>query len=67
MGDFLGTTVCRPHNCGDEQAGFAMNLKTGAMYVRMQNGTKERWFASEGKATDLPKEVRDAIGNPYMQ
>ncbi len=61
MGDFLGTTMCRPHNCGDERAGFAVNLKTGAIFVRMQRGTKERWFISEGKASDLPQEVLDLI------
>lgn len=59
MGDFLGATVCRPHNCGDERAGFAINLKTGAMYVTMHKGTRDRWSA--GKASDLPKEVLDYI------
>src|SRR6478672_10084552 len=61
MGDFLATTMCRPHNCGDERAGLAINLSTGDMYVRMQRGTKERWVVSEGTAKDLPKEVRDFI------
>jgi len=59
MGDFLGTSVCRPHNCGDERAGFAVNLKTGAMYVRMQKGTRDKWSA--GKASELPQEVKDYI------
>jgi len=59
-GDFLATTMCRPHNCGDERAGLAINLRTGDMYVRMHNGTKERWIVSPGKAaSDLPAEVQD--------
>ena len=61
MGDFLGTSVCRPHNCGDERAGFAINLKTGDMYVRMAKGTAQRWIVSKGKASDLPAEVQDQI------
>jgi hypothetical protein len=64
MGEFLATSMCRPHNCGDERAGFAINLSTGVIYVRMQKGTKERWFVSEGKASELPTEVQDYIGNP---
>jgi len=60
MGDFLATTMCRPHNCGDERAGLAINLNTGDMYVRMAKGTKERWIPA-GKASALPKEVQDLI------
>jgi hypothetical protein len=60
MGDFLATTMCRPHNCGDERAGLAINLSTGDMYVRMKNGTKERWIPA-GKASALPKAVLDLI------
>jgi len=60
MGDFLATTMCRPHNCGDERAGLAINLNTGDMYVRMAKGTKERWIPA-GKASVLPKEVQDLI------
>ena len=60
MGDFLATTMCRPHNCGDERAGLAINLNTGDMYVRMANGTKERWIPA-GKASALPQEVLDLI------
>src|SRR6476659_9219389 len=51
FGDFLGTSMCRPHNCGDERAGLAINLKTGAMYVKIQRGKNERWKASEGKGS----------------
>jgi len=60
MGDFLATTMCRPHNCGDERAGLAINLSTGDMYVRIKNGTKERWIPA-GKTPALPKEVLDLI------
>lgn len=61
FGDFLATTMCRPHNCGDERAGLAINLSTGDMYVRMAKGNNERWIVSKGKASDLPKEVLDYI------
>jgi len=67
MGEYLATSMCRPHNCGDERAGLAINLRTGDMYVRMQNGSKERWIVSAGKASDLPKEVQDFIGDPFKQ
>ena len=67
FGDFLATSMCRPHNCGDERAGLAINLSTGDIYVRMQKGTKERWLASAGKASDLPKEVQQYIGDPANQ
>ena len=60
MGDFLATTMCRPHNCGDERAGLAINLSTGEMYVRMLKGTRERWIPA-GKGGTLPKEVQDLI------
>ena len=59
-GDFLVTTMCRPHNCGDERAGLAINLHSGDMYVRISQGTKERW-APVGKESALPKEVLDII------
>ena len=63
FGDFLATSMCRPHNCGDERAGLAINLSTGDMYVRI-NGKKERWIVSQGKkGSDLPKEVQDYIGD----
>jgi len=60
MGDFLATTMCRPHNCGDDRAGLAINLSTGDMYVRIKNATKERWIPA-GKASALPKAVMDLI------
>ena len=60
MGDFLATTMCRPHNCGDERAGLAINLSTGDMYVKIKRGAKEKWVPA-GKASALPKEVQDLI------
>jgi hypothetical protein len=63
IGDYLAVKVCKPHDCADEQAGFAINLNTGVIYVRMQAEEDVRWFASKGKATDLPKEVQDDIGD----
>jgi len=60
IGDFLATTMCRPHNCGDERAGLAINLSTGDMYVRMAKGNQERWIPA-GKGSVLPKEVLDLI------
>ena len=63
IGDYLALKVCRPHNCADEQAGFAINLQTGVIYVRMQAEEDVRWFASKGKATDLPKDVQEYMGD----
>src|SRR5712691_13228399 len=59
IGDYLAVKVCRPHNCADEQAGFAINLQTGVIYVRLQAEEDVRWFAPKGKATDLPKDVQE--------
>src|SRR3954468_8693410 len=63
MGDFLATSMCRPHNCGDERAGLAINLSTGDMYVKTKRGAKEKWVPA-GKASVLPKAVLDLI-NEY--
>lgn len=63
MGDYLGAKVCKPHDCGDKQAGFVINLNTGDVFVRMQAGENVRWFASKGKETDLPQEVREFLGD----
>ncbi|MDX6383369.1 MAG: hypothetical protein QOK48_942 [Blastocatellia bacterium] len=63
VGNYLVAKVCMPHNCGEEQAGFAINLRTGVIYARMQDAEKERWFASKGSDKDLPKDVRDQMGD----
>lgn len=61
MGDFLAVVRCHPHNCNDGGAGFAVNLRTGDMYVRMTKGQLNTWTVSRGKASDLPKEVWDFL------
>jgi len=63
IGDYLAVKVCRPHNCDEEQAGFAINLRTGLIYVRMKNGTEVRWFGSKGDYTDLSQEVQDYLSD----
>jgi hypothetical protein len=63
IGDYLVAKVCMPHNCGEEQAGFAINLRTGVIYARMQDAEKERWFASKGSDKDLPQAVREYMGD----
>ncbi len=67
IGDYLAVKVCRPHNCADEQAGFAINLRTGIIYVRLQAEEDVRWFAPKGKATDLPKDVQEYMGDFAVQ
>src|SRR3989442_4358213 len=63
IGDYLAVKVCRPHDCADEQAGFAINLQTGVIFVRMQAEEDVRWFASKGKTTDLSSDVKDYMGD----
>lgn len=63
IGDYLSVKVCKPHDCADEQAGFAINLETGVIYVRMQAEEDVRWFASKGNDKDLPQEVKDDMGD----
>ena len=63
LGDYLAVKVCRQHQCGDDQAGFAINLRTGNVYVRMQEGSTVRWFASRGDYTDLPRSVQDFLND----
>lgn len=61
IGDYLATRVCRPHDCDTEQAGFAINLTTGFVYVRMKAGDEVRWFGSKGDYTSLPQDVQDYL------
>ena len=63
IGDYLAVKVCRPHNCSDEQGGFAINLTSGLIYVRMKNGPEVRWFGSNGNYTDLAPEVQDYLSD----
>jgi hypothetical protein len=57
IGDYLTVKMCRPHSC-DEQGAFAIDLSTGAIYVRMQANEKARWFHSKGSAASPPAEVK---------
>ena len=59
--DYLALKVCRAHSCDEEGGGLAINLRTGVIYVRMQDGEKVRWFASKGDATTLSREVKDYL------
>jgi hypothetical protein len=61
IGDFLVVKVCRAHNCSEEQAGFAINLISGTIYVRMYANDETRWFGSKGQYTDAPQEVREYL------
>jgi hypothetical protein len=63
LGDYLAVKVCMPHACDTDQAGFAINLRTGNVYVRMQEGTTVRWFASKGDYTDLPGSVQNYLND----
>jgi hypothetical protein len=63
LGDYLAVKVCMPHDCDTSQAGFAINLHTGTVYVRMKEGDDVRWFASKGNSTDLPREVQDYLND----
>lgn len=61
IGDYIVLKVCRAHMCSEEQAGFAINLNDGAVYVRMFASDDIRWFSSRGSHTDLPTTVRAYI------
>jgi hypothetical protein len=63
LGDFLAVKVCRQHNCGSEQAGFAINLRTGFVYVRMQEGETVRWFSTRDTYTELPQNVQEYLND----
>ena len=63
IGDFLAVKVCRAHNCDEEQAAFAIDLRSGFIYVRMKNGQEVRWFGSKGDETNLPRNVLDYLND----
>jgi|SRR5215213_9718482 len=63
LGDYLAVKVCMPHDCGESQAGFAINLRTGSVYVKMKEGDDVRRFASKGNYTDLPQDVQDYLND----
>jgi hypothetical protein len=63
IGNFLAVKVCRPHACDTDQAGFAINLRTGFVYVRMQENQTTRWFSTRDTYTELPQSVQDYLND----
>ncbi len=63
IGDFLAVRVCRPHDCDTDQAGFAINLRTGFVYVRMQEGQTTRWFSTRDTYKELPQSVQEFLND----
>jgi hypothetical protein len=63
IGNFLAVKVCRPHACDQDQAGFAINLRTGFIYVRMQEGQTTRWFSSRDNYKELPQSVQEFLND----
>lgn len=63
IGNFLAVKVCRPHACDTDQAGFAINLRTGFVYVRMQEGQTTRWFSSRDTYKELPQSVQEYLND----
>lgn len=61
IGDFLAVKVCRPHACDTDQAAFAINLRTGFVYVRMQEGQTVRWFSTRDTYKELPQNVQEFL------
>jgi hypothetical protein len=63
IGNFLAVKVCRQHDCGTDQAGFAINLRTGFIYVRMQEGETTRWFSTRDTYRELPPNVQEFLND----
>jgi hypothetical protein len=63
IGDFLAVKVCRQHACNTDQAAFAINLRTGFVYVRMQEGETTRWFSSRDTYKELPQDVQEYLND----
>lgn len=63
IGDYLAVKVCRPHACDTDNAAFAINLRTGFIYVKMYADQQSRWFGSKGDYTDLPRSVLDFLND----
>lgn len=61
IGDFLAVKVCRQHACDTDQAGFAINLTNGFVYVRMQEGQTTRWFSTRDTYKELPQNVQEYL------
>lgn len=63
ISDFLAVKVCRAHACDSDNAGFAINLRDGSIYVRMFDNNQSRWFGSGGDYTTLPRSVLDFLND----
>lgn len=63
IGDFIAVKVCRAHACDTDNAGFAINLRDGSIYVRMYDNNQLRWFGSGGDYTNLPRNVLDFLND----
>jgi hypothetical protein len=63
IGNFLAVKVCRPHACDTDQAGFAINLRTGFVYVRIQEGQTTRWFSTRDTYKELPQSVQEFLND----
>jgi hypothetical protein len=63
IGDFLAVKVCRQHACDTDQAAFAINLRTGFVYVRMQEGATTRWFSTRDTYKELPQSVQEYLND----
>lgn len=63
IGDFLAVKVCRQHACDTDQAGFAINLRTGFIYVRIHEEQTVRWFSTRDTHTELPQNVQDYLND----
>jgi hypothetical protein len=63
LGNFLAVKVCRQHACDTDQAGFAINLRTGFIYVRMQEGQTTRWFSTRDTYKELPPNVQEFLND----
>ncbi|HJU53725.1 MAG TPA: hypothetical protein VJ715_04100 [Pyrinomonadaceae bacterium] len=61
IGNYLAVKVCRPHACDTDQAGVAINLRTGAVLVRMKEGNDVRRIGYDGRYDDLPRNVQDYL------
>lgn len=62
IGDFLAVKVCRAHACNTDNAGFAINLRDGSIYVRLFDNNQARWHGSSDYTT-LPSEVLDFLND----
>ncbi len=55
----LFATGCRPHECGDYGAAFAVDVATGRPYAAMHDEAGVRVYG--GRLRDLPRQLRDYV------